>query len=78
MRSAQGHAARMKATSLVALVLLGFGVLAAVQEGPLQVWLLILAPFALIAVALLLRSGDGAKSHEHNQLDVRINHPWGM
>ena len=68
----------MKATRLVALVLLGFGVLAAMQEEPLQVWLLILAPFALIAVALLLQFVDQPRSDEHPWLDIRINHPWGV
>lgn len=68
----------MKATRLVALVLLGFGVLAALQEEPLQVWLLILAPFALIAVAVLFRVVDRAKPDVHDRLDFRINHPWGM
>ena len=43
------------------LVLLAYLTLAAVQDEPIQVWLFILAPFALIAVALVLHITDLSK-----------------
>lgn len=43
------------------LVLGGYFGLACAQDGPVQVWLVVFAPLALIAVALALRiSGDSS------------------
>jgi hypothetical protein len=52
----------MKAVVTIGLVLLGYLALAAVQDGPLQVWLLAFAPFALMAIALVLHISDYSKS----------------
>ena len=65
----------MNATAVVGLVLLGLGIVAVVQEEPLQVWLFILAPVALIAIALLLHIADGPKADEPRS-DSGINPPW--
>ena len=46
---------RFAATLLVVAVYLGS---AALQEGPIQVWLLVLFPFALAAIATALRIID--------------------
>lgn len=46
---------RVAVTILVLAAYLGS---AALQEGPIQVWLLVLAPFALAAVATALRVID--------------------
>ena len=46
---------RIAATLLVVAVYLAS---AAAQEGPIQVWLLVLAPFALAAIATVLRVID--------------------
>ena len=41
------------------LVITGYLVLAGLQDGPIQVWLVVFAPLALIAVAFALRvTGD--------------------
>ena len=45
----------------IGMVLLGYALLAAAQEGPMQVWLLVLAPLALVAVALLLDISDPSR-----------------
>lgn len=66
----------MNATTAVALVLLGLAIVAAMQEGPLQVWLVILAPVALLAVAFLLQIADGPKADAYRS-DSGISHPWG-
>jgi len=50
-------------TRLVVLLLVvaGYFGLASAQEGPIQVWLVVLAPLALIAIALVLRiTGDSS------------------
>lgn len=52
----------MKTALVIALVLMGTLALAAVQDEPLQVWLLILAPFALVVVALVIHIVEGSKS----------------
>jgi len=65
----------MNATTAVGLVLLGLAIVAAMQEGPLQVWLIILAPVALLAIAFLLHMADGPKADMH-QSDSGISHPW--
>lgn len=46
---------RVAATLLVLAAYLGS---AALQDGPIQVWLLVLAPFALAAIATALRIID--------------------
>ena len=46
---------RLAATLLVIALYLGS---AAVQDGPIQVWLLVLFPFALAAIATALRIID--------------------
>jgi len=46
---------RIAVTLLVVVAYLGS---AALQDGPIQVWLLVLAPFALAAVATALRIID--------------------
>ena len=51
----------MRTGVAVGLVLLGYAALATAQDGPLQVWLLILAPFALLAAALVLYIADRRK-----------------
>lgn len=53
----------MRPKVTIGLVLVGYLALAATQEGPLQVWLLALAPFALIATALVLHISDYSKYH---------------
>jgi hypothetical protein len=40
------------------LALVGYVGCAVAQDGPLQVWLLVLAPFALVALATALRIID--------------------
>lgn len=43
------------------LVLTGYVGLACAQDGPIQVWLVVFAPLALIAIALALRiTGDSS------------------
>jgi hypothetical protein len=51
----------MNVTAAIRLVLVGYLTLAAVQDGPMQVWLLVLAPFALIAIALVLHIAEYSK-----------------
>jgi len=50
-------------TTAVAFVLLAYLALAALQDGPLQVGLLIFAPFALIAIGLVLHVADHSRKH---------------
>jgi hypothetical protein len=45
----------MKTTLAIALILAGMLALAVVRGEPLQVWLLILAPFALAGAAVFLQ-----------------------
>jgi hypothetical protein len=59
--SAFGDSSHVKTTALIGLVLLAYLTLAAVQDEPIQVWLFVLAPFALIAVALVLHITDLSK-----------------
>ena len=66
----------MKSTRAIVLLLLGFGALAVVLDGPLQVWLLILAPFTLIALALVLHFADRPKSDFPIAPDAGINQYW--
>jgi cobalamin synthase len=51
----------MKTALVIALVLLGMLALAALQDEPLQVWLLILAPFALVVLALVVHIVEYSK-----------------
>ncbi len=41
------------------LVLAGYLALAGAQDGPIQVWLVVFAPLALITAALVLHITDG-------------------
>jgi hypothetical protein len=66
----------MKSTGAIVLLLLGFGAVAVVLEGPLQVWLLVLAPFALIAIASLLHFADRSKSDFPMAPDAETNQYW--
>jgi hypothetical protein len=44
------------------LVILGYLALAGLQNGPIQVWLVVLAPLAMIAIAFALDvTGDSRK-----------------
>lgn len=45
-------------TAVTLLVLAAYLGCAALQDGPIQVWLLVLAPFALAAIATALRIID--------------------
>jgi hypothetical protein len=47
----------------IVLIIAGYFGVAAAQDGPIQVWLLILAPFVLIAVALVLHITDLSKNN---------------
>lgn len=51
----------MKTALAIALVLAGVLTFAAAQDEPMQVWLVALAPFALVVIALLLHISDGSK-----------------
>jgi len=44
------------------LVVLGYLALAAMQDGPIQVWLVVFAPLAMVAIAFALEvTGDSRK-----------------
>lgn len=45
--------------ALPLLVLAGYFALAGAQDGPIQVWLVVFAPLALISAALALHITDG-------------------
>ena len=62
---------RMKTTAVVGLVILASAGLAAAFEEPLQVWLLILAPLALLVIGTLLHVADS--SDQDSGSDDRIN-----
>lgn len=57
----------MKTALVIILVLIGMLALAAVQDGPLQVWLLVLAPFALVVVALVIHIVEYSKSNRRSR-----------
>ena len=47
---------------LMLAVLAGYVGVAGAQDEPIQIWLLVLAPLALIVAAIALRITDGARS----------------
>ena len=57
----------MKTALVIILVMIGMLALAAVQDGPLQVWLLVLAPFALVVVALVIHIVEYSKSNRRSR-----------
>jgi hypothetical protein len=48
----------MKPKRTIGLLLAGYVILATVQDGPIQVWLIVLAPLALIAIAFVMQVAD--------------------
>jgi len=55
--NAPGKRGRLRLVAAL-LVFAGYFGCAGVQDGPMQVWLLVLAPFALVALATALRIID--------------------
>lgn len=53
----------MRTVAAVGLVLGAYAALAAALDGPLQVWLLILAPLALVVMALVMHIAEDSKSN---------------
>ena len=53
----------MRIVAPVALVIAGYLAIAAMQDGALQVWLLILSPLALAGIALVLDIAERPKKN---------------
>jgi hypothetical protein len=60
----------MKTTLAIALLLVGMLALAVVREEPLQVWLMILAPFAFVGAAVFLERRPRLKQRRDAEINL--------
>ena len=57
----------MRTVAAVGFVLGAYAAFAAALDGPLQVWLLILAPFVLVVLALVIHIAEYSKSNPRSR-----------